>query len=394
MKIGIDALNFYTPGQYFSTVALAHRHGLDPEKYLYGIGQEKMAVPAPDEDIVTMAAEAAAPVLTPELRSRLHTVVFATESSIDQSKSAGAFLHGLLDLPANCRVIEAKQACYAATAGILMGCDIVAARPDKAVLVIASDVARYEQDGNAECTQGAGAVATVITANPRLVALDPMTGMYTKDVMDFWRPNGRKTACVDGKLSIDAYMEAITNAYQDYRDNGGKSLAEMDRLVLHIPFTKMAKKAVAALKEAHLDAEHLSEQSYQDGLTYGRVVGNTYTASMYIALSSLLETTDADLSNSTIGLFSYGSGAVSEFFSGTVQAGYREHLFRNEHSAMLNLRRELTHEEYEAWFYKAPSLTGEDCVLQTDAIGQFRLAGIEGERRIYEDTELAAKAAA
>ncbi|MTH95011.1 hydroxymethylglutaryl-CoA synthase [Roseibium sp. RKSG952] len=394
MKTGIDALNFYTPGQYYSAAALAIRHGVDPDKYLHGIGQEKIGVPAPDEDIVTMAAEAAAPLLTQNVRKKLHTVIFATESSVDQSKSAGAFLHGLLNLPSNCRVIEAKQACYAATAGILMGCDLVRSRPDKAVLVIASDIARYEQDSNAECTQGAGAAAIVITANPRLVALDSFTGMFTRDVMDFWRPNNRKTACVDGQLSIDIYMEAINLAFADYESNGGRSMSNMDRLVLHTPFTKMAKKAVTALQESYPEALHFDEDTYKHSLSYGRNLGNTYTASMYIALCSLLETDPADLHGKTIGFFSYGSGAVSEFFSGVVQKGYRDHLQAEQHAGMLDARRELIHPEYVDWFYNAESLSGQDCLLEQKTCGKFRLKGIEESRRLYASCEAAAMIAA
>jgi hydroxymethylglutaryl-CoA synthase len=64
--------------------------GVDYNKYAVGIGQEKMALPPPDEDIVTLAAGAALPML--ERRGRpddIELLLFATESGIDQSKAAG-----------------------------------------------------------------------------------------------------------------------------------------------------------------------------------------------------------------------------------------------------------------------------------------------------------------
>ncbi|MFD9429654.1 hypothetical protein [Streptomyces sp. NPDC060002] len=57
-----------------------------------GIGQQSMSVPAADEDTVTMGAAAAAPIIARHGTDRIRTVVFATESSIDQAKSAGVYV--------------------------------------------------------------------------------------------------------------------------------------------------------------------------------------------------------------------------------------------------------------------------------------------------------------
>ena len=51
-------------------------------------------------------------------------------------------------------------------------------------------------------------------------------------------------------------------------------------------------------------------------------MGNCYTASMYMGLASLLEGSEADMSGNEL-VFSYGSGCVAEFFSGTIEASYR-----------------------------------------------------------------------
>src|SRR5699024_4204941 len=126
---------------------------------------------------------------------------------------------------------------------------LVARNPAEKVLVIASDIARYELGSSAEPTQGAGAAAFTVTADPALLTLEPAAGLFTTDVMDFWRPNHRVTAIVDGHSSISAYLEAIGGAFDDYRAQGGADFGAIDRFCYHQPFTKMARKAHQHLAE-------------------------------------------------------------------------------------------------------------------------------------------------
>lgn len=383
--VGIDDIAIYSPGHYYDLADLAAAHGIDPAKYTKGIGQERMAVPSPDEDIVTMAANAVAPLLSDGVRDAVSTVIFATESGIDQSKSAGLFVHGVLGLRPNCRVVEFKQACYGATAGIQFACDLVRQRPAEKVLIIASDIARYERGSEGECTQGAGAVAMVVSANPRLIEIHPQSGLFSLDVMDFWRPNHRSAALVDGKLSIDVYLRSLTEAWADFRRKGGLPLDAVDKLCFHQPFTKMAKKAFGALAEAAgPEAAHLGEASYADSQVYGRLIGNTYSASLYIGLCSLLDNCAENLGGRTIGLFSYGSGSVGEFFTATVRPSYRRYLRADAHRAMLDARQRLDDATYAAWFYEVPKQV-EDRALPQEAAGRFRLAAVEEQRRVYEE---------
>ena len=59
---------------------------------------------------------------------------------------------------------------------------------------------------------------------------------------------------------------------------------------------------------------------YEDAVDYNRYVGNIYTGSLYLSLISLLENRDLR-TGETIGLFSYGSGSVGEFYSATLVEG-------------------------------------------------------------------------
>ncbi len=382
--VGIDQISFYTSNYFLDLRTLAQVQDTDPDKYYQGIGQEKMGMATHDEDIVTMAANAAYPLVKDD-STGITTLLFATETGIDQSKAAGVYVHRLLNLDPNCRVVELKQACYSATAALQMACALVSRQPDKKVLVIASDIARYDLNTPGEATQGCGAVAMMITANPRLLSIDAEVGNYTEDVMDFWRPNYRKTALVDGKYSTKIYLKALKKSWEQYREASPLVFNDFSHFCYHLPFSRMAQKAhqhLAKVNKSELDARQLEDQ-IEDTLLYNRIIGNSYTASMYIGLTSLLENAKDNLAGKRIALFSYGSGCVAEFFSAKVVEGYDKCLFKAEHQAMLDRRQEVSYEEYLS-LYRAPDPhDGEVHSIPAATLGRFRLAAISNHKREY-----------
>jgi hydroxymethylglutaryl-CoA synthase len=386
MKIGIDRISFHTSHYYVDLKTLAAARSVEPDKYYVGIGQEKMAIPSPDEDVVTLAASAAWPLMTAGELDDVELLLFATESGIDHSKAAGIYVHGLLEMGSRCRVVELKQACYSGTAGLQMAIAFVARNPAKKALVIASDVARYELGSPGEATQGCGAVAMLVSADPRLVAIDPECGYYTEDVMDFWRPNYRSEALVDGKYSTMVYIHALTESWKQYAELTGRSLADFDRFCYHIPFTKMAEKAHHKLChkfKMQIDKEQI-HALLEESLRYSRITGNCYTGSMYVGLASLLDTAEEDLAGKRIGFYSYGSGCVGEFFSGVVQPGYREALYAEQHRNMLENRTELEYQQYEDIFNYGVPTDGGEYVFPQYKTGPFRFSGISQHKREYE----------
>ncbi len=380
--IGIHDIELATTHHVLSLTTLAEANGTDPDKYRLGIGQDEMSMPAPDEDIVTMGASAALPLLQRHGRDGIRTVLLATESGLDQSKAAAVWVHQLLGLPANVRVVELKQACYSATAALQAAIGIIGRAPAERVLVIAADVARYELDSPGEPTQGAGAVAMLVSADPALVEIEPVSGVHTADVDDFWRPNDSSTAVVDGALSIRAYLDALTGAWDDLAAQGGPEMASIERIVYHQPFTKMAKKAQQRLAR-HTGTE-IAESGLITGSVYNRRLGNTYTASLYGSLAALLDHED-DLAGKRIGLFSYGSGSVSEFLTGIVAPGYADASRARRVLDVLDARVPLEVAEYrELHAAELPSGVDVDTPRVTKA--PFRFAGIRGRARQYERT--------
>ncbi|MEM9582849.1 MAG: hydroxymethylglutaryl-CoA synthase [Pseudomonadota bacterium] len=381
-KVGIDKIGFYVPKQYVPLSTLAEHHGIDPEKFSKGIGQNKIAMPGHDEDVVTLAAEAAAKVIDAEDVDAIDTILFATETGIDQSKAAGVYVHELLKLPSRCRVVELKHACYSGTAALQLACGHVTRKPHRKVLVIASDVSRYDLDTPAEATQGCGAVAMLVSANPRVLEIEPASGCHSEDIMDFWRPNYRKTPLVDGKYSTIKYLHALSGAWEDYLVNEGRAFNEMAQFCYHLPFTRMGTKAHRHLSK--LNQAQNDQGLIEPGMIYNREVGNCYAASLYVSLVSMLENVDADLSDRSIGLFSYGSGAVAEFFSARVQPGYRDHLLKDYHKTLLEDRVALSYEDYREMWHVPDPQDGTAHIMPNTARGRYRLTRIDEHKRHYE----------
>jgi hydroxymethylglutaryl-CoA synthase len=171
----------------------------------------------------------------------------------------------------------------------------------------------------------------MVSAGPDLLEIEPANGISTTDVDDFWRPNDSTTAVVDGHLSVGAYLDAVTDAWNDLQSQGGPAIGDIDRVIYHQPYTKMAKKAQQRLREITGDDISTAlnpddeidgrDTGLETGSRYNRRLGNSYTASLYSCLVSLIDHED-DLAGKRIGLFSYGSGCVSEFLTGVVQPGY------------------------------------------------------------------------
>jgi len=387
MKVGIDLIHFATADYFLGLDTFAAEKQIDVNKFIVGIGQEKMSIAPPDEDIVSLAAKAAAPILEQIDRNEISAVLFATETGVDQSKSAGAFLHGLLDLSKRCRVIELKHACYAGAAALQMATSMVRANPKEKILVIASDIAKYDVDTSGEATQGCGAVAMLVTEKPRIIAIEPGSGYYTDDVMDFWRPNHRTTALVDGKYSTKVYLNSLKHTWEHFTEQTGLAFEDIDYFCYHIPFTKMADKAHKTLIKK-VGASSTQEQ--QDAQTvpsqlYNRIVGNSYSASLFVGFISLLDNVRDNIEGKRVSFFSYGSGCVAEFFTGIMQTGYKSVLMTASHKKQIDERQPLSYQEYLD-FYHTEDSTIANIVYPITNKGPYRLAGIEEHKRYYQKT--------
>lgn len=386
LKIGIDKIGFYTPEFYLDLTELAKRRNVDPNKFKIGIGQDEQAVAPLDQDVVTMAANAAVEILSADDLATINEIIFATESGIDQSKAAALYVQRLLGINHHARAFEVKEACYGATAALQTAYEHLATHPSsQKVLVLGSDVARYGLATGGEVTQGAGAVALLITRNPRILALEQSTAYFSEDIMDFWRPNYSVTAFAEGKYSTEQYLRFLDIVWQDYQQQTKRTLSDQQALLFHIPYTKLGLKGLRqTTAAAPAEQQEALLKQFTAATIYNRKVGNIYTGSLYLSLLSLLQNSQLT-AGSRIGLFSYGSGAVGEFFSGILQPDYQAVSQQVDVVAMLANRQKLSVDEYETVFQQALPTDGSHYdVSLVSKQAQFHLLGIDGHQRLYK----------
>ena len=389
MTIGIDKIGFATSPYVLRLKDLAAARDTDPEKLNKGLLLKEQSVAPITEDIVTLAATAADDILTDEDKEAIDMVILATESGIDQSKAAAVFVHGLLDIQPFARSFEMKEACYAATAALDYAKLHVEKFPQSKVLVIASDIAKYGIGTPGEPTQGAGAVAMLISQNPRILSFNDDNVAQTRDVMDFWRPNYATTPFVNGIYSTQQYLDSLKTTWVEYQKRTGLALTDFAAVCFHLPYPKLALKGLKKILDKSVSEEKKDQLQYNfdQSILYSQRVGNIYTGSLFLGLLSLLENDPQLKAGDRIALFSYGSGAVSEIFSANLVPGF-EQLLDHKRMEKLDQRTVLSVSDYERLFYEEVDLDPSGNQVFEPATHQtFALTEIKEHQRTYQKVE-------
>ena len=387
LEVGVSHIGIYVPPYYLSHADLARARGIPEEKFILGLGNERMAIIPDWEDAVTMAANAALQVLekTGTHPDDIQQLVVSTESGVDHSKAVASFVQGLLNIGTRCRVFEVKHACYGGTAGLVDSIDRIArnGKTPRKGLVIMTDIAKYGFGNAGEPTQGAGAVALLVEKNPRLCTIDTsLNGVFSKHVFDFWRPTGHRVPIVDGKFSLECYLMALEGATLEFRSNlglkRGELLEYLDYIVYHMPFANMAKKAHRRFVEIECEGtdSETQEEIYQrtllrkvsPGLMGAKEVGNIYTGSVYMGLVSILENEKEKAGGKRIGIFSYGSGCGAEFLLYNMKPDIRDIVASLHFREQLERRKKLTMEQYTQFYSK----TSEEVLYYPSEANSFK----------------------
>ena len=389
MTIGIDKIGFATSQYVLKLQDLAEARGIDPEKLSKGLLLKELSIAPLTEDIVTLAAGASDSILTEQERAEIDMVIVATESGIDQSKAAAVFVHGLLGIQPFARSFEIKEACYGATAALHYAKLHVENSPKSKVLVIASDIAKYGIETSGEPTQGAGSVAMLITQNPRIMAFNNDNVAQTRDIMDFWRPNYSTTPYVNGVYSTQQYLDSLKTTWLEYQKRYQLTLDDFAAVCFHLPYPKLALKGLKKIMDKSLPQEKkdLLQKHFDQSILYSQKVGNIYTGSLFLGLLSLLENTDSLKAGDKIALYSYGSGAVAEFFSGELVEGYEAYLDKDRLNK-LNQRTALSVADYEKVFFEEVDLDETNSAQFAGYENQdFALVEIVDHQRRYSKVE-------
>jgi len=358
MGVGIEAINVYVARAYIDIRELFMARQLNVARFDNLMMQSK-SINLPCEDPVTNAVNAAKPIidkLSDKERNSIEMIITSSESGLDFGKSLSTYIHSYLGLSKHCRLFEVKQACYGGTASLQMAMNYIASgvSPGAKILVISSDVARAAAKMTyAEPSQGVAAVAMLVGNNPQVFETDfGANGIYGYEVMDTCRPLP-EIETGDPDLSLLVYMDCLENSFKHYasRIEGTDFQTSFDFLAFHTPYAGLVKashrKMMRELKKATpAECEEDFKKRLVPSLSYCQHVGNVYSGTVYLALAGLIANADYD-SAKRVGLFSYGSGCSSEFYSGTITPKSKELVRAMRIDEALKTRQKLSIEEYD-----------------------------------------------
>jgi hydroxymethylglutaryl-CoA synthase len=380
-RIGIGDMAVYVPRLEMDVARLvAARMRAQPElgphleRARQTTGQVVVRFPASWEDTATMAAQAVRELLlrggSPELAS-LRYLAVGTETTLDHSKPVSSYVQGMLmdagvRLPSTLTNFQVQHACAGGTLSLLGVASLLALsrNPTDTGIVMAADIARYDAETTAEITQGAGAAAVVVERNPRLLELDiGSAGYCSMPVDDFFRPVGSMTAKVKGQYSIQCYRRSLEDAFLDHCARKGvgprEELLGTDYFVLHVPFRHMPAVALAKLLHSQLGLdrgqveEFLAERHLDAAVDPISMVGNTYSASLFLSLAFLLESELCRIGPAIVGkrilLASYGSGNTMVVVEAVVARQAPEVIAAWNVSGIITGSEEASLAEYEEW---------------------------------------------
>ncbi|MDM1522070.1 hydroxymethylglutaryl-CoA synthase [Empedobacter stercoris] len=402
MKYGIEAASIYVPHIYLPIKDLAIKRNIDPDKLEIGLGLKKMAVLDAHEDTATIAANTLLKLIidfniNPNEIGRIY---LGTESALDGAKPTATYAVQLVESVLENQfgerpfkhtdVVDMTFACVGGVDALHNSIDYVRVNPAKKAIVIAADYAKYGLESTGEYTQGAGAVAMLISNQPDLIAFDNNWGIGMESVFDFFKPhqatsnrnilNALETTkseieifsdepVFDGQYSNECYKNRVREAYFNFKDQTnveGKLYENWRYIAFHLPYAFQGKRMfsdVFALENGQDNSNDnlkiISKSDEYKALIKEKVeptqrasseIGNMYTASIFTAfLSALQVSTDnnEDLTGKTVGFISYGSGSKSKVFQGKIGEGWKDVMNKVDLFNYLNQREAISFEQYE-----------------------------------------------
>jgi hydroxymethylglutaryl-CoA synthase len=231
------------------------------------------------ENVYTMAANAVLRLIQQNDidPSTVGFLGLGTESSTDNAAGA-VIVRGMVDraldelglprLSRNLEVPEFKHACLGGIYALKAAVRYVSYDgANRNAIVVCADVAEYQRGSTGEQTQGAGAVAMLVNAKPRLFEVDLKRSGSASDYRgpDFRKPFARHFADVyapdthrmsdfpvfSGKYSTFSYLDETVHAVEDMLqkldESAGKYYRSVHSLFFHRPYEMMPVQAMSFL---------------------------------------------------------------------------------------------------------------------------------------------------
>ncbi|MFV5694370.1 hydroxymethylglutaryl-CoA synthase family protein [Flavobacterium sp. LB3P122] len=413
MKTGIDSISFDVAKIHLPIKTLAKARNIEPEKLEKGLGLIKMTLPDSHQDIVVFAANALTKLIQENNLNlnEIARIYVGTESAIDSSKPVSSFLIALMEQKfgentlSECDVVDFTFACIGGVDALQNCIDFVKLNPPKKAIVVTTDFAKYDLNSTGEYTQGAGALAMLITSNPRIIAFENNWATSTKGVFDFFKPlrtlskeeiTGNATneswfdnleaeieihkdqPVFDGQYSNQCYMDRTRNAYfslKKLKNTTETIYNSWESIIMHLPYAFQGRRMLCEIYALDASAKIISgdedaseyqnklkgiskSEEYQNFVTEklipaelaSSLIGNLYTGSIFMGLLSTLShfyDTKKEISNSKFGFLAYGSGSKSKVFEGEIQPDWRGAITKINLFETLEQSFEIDFETYE-----------------------------------------------
>ncbi len=313
-RVGIVGYGAYVPTYRIKAEEIAKVWGRDASQIKAGLGIEEKSVPGPDEDTITISAEAARnAVKHGGINPKDIQAIFAgSESHPYAVKPTAVATAEAIGASTNMTAADTEFACKAGTVAIQMCMGMVKSGMIKYGLAIGADTSQGQPGDALEYTASAGGAAFIIGTD-NLIAEIEDTFSFTTDTPDFWRRDLQEYPRHGARFTGEpAYFRHVISAAKGLFEKTGKNVNDFDYVVFHQPNGKFPLNAAKILG--------IPPEKLKQGLLVGRI-GNTYSGASMLGLASVL---DVAKSGDNILVVSYGSGAGSDAFAIKVLTGIEE----------------------------------------------------------------------
>ncbi|MDR0778219.1 MAG: hydroxymethylglutaryl-CoA synthase [Methanomassiliicoccaceae archaeon] len=308
MDVGIVSYGAYVPRYRITPAEIGKTWGIDGEAMGKGLLIHMKSVPSPDEDVITIATEAARNMMSRCNVDPKHigAVYVGSESHPYAVKPSGTVVAEAIRATPEMTAADLEFACKAGTAGIQMCMGLVGSKMIRYGIAIGADTSQGAPGDALEYSASAGGAAYLI-GSEKIIAKINKTLSYTTDTPDFWRREGAPYPQHGGRFTGEpAYFKHIGSAAKRLFDAMGSRPEDYQHAVFHQPNGKFPTRMAKELG--------FNDQQIKFGLLTP-FIGNTYSGAVPLGLANVL---DNARPGERIFVVAYGSGAGSDAFDITV----------------------------------------------------------------------------
>jgi hydroxymethylglutaryl-CoA synthase len=301
---GIVGWGSYVPSYRIKSATIAAQWGDDPVSIERGLLLKEKTIPAPDEDTITIAVEAAKSAvkragIDPQ---KIGAVYIGSESHPYAVKPSGTVLIDALGIGPDVHVADLEFACKAGSEGMFIAYSHVKSGNMDYAMGIGADTSQGAPGDALEYSASAGGSAFIF-GRENVAAEVLFTNSFTSDTADFWRREYQHYPRHGGRFTGEpAYFKHVMGAAQGLLDKSGMKAEDFAYAVFHMPNGKFPLKVGQTLG-------FTKEQMTQGWVV--NLMGNTYSGSSPTGLAAIL---DVLKPGEAVFMTSFGSGAGSDGF--------------------------------------------------------------------------------